>query len=152
MTTASKAASTSAATSSRTSSGSSAPSCPSTTPTPAPSTYGGGTRQGLQAHRKPDWNYQVKLTAQPVKNLRLTACVVNNFYKYKGDLDTASGGNPNPTVSSDDFGFTYPNFSGSATADCTVGNNFMLSVRGGYFMTNQNKPLVGPATIPATAS
>ncbi len=106
--------------------------------------YGGGTVKDYK-QTSTNWNYQAKLTAQPVKNLRLTASVVNNFYKYKGNLDTAFGGNPNPTVSPDDFGFSYPNFSGSAAADYTLGNNFMLSLRGGYFMNNQNKPLVAPS-------
>jgi len=89
------------------------------------------------------WNFQVKLTAQPIKNLRLSASVVNNYYKYKGDLDD-SFGNPDPAVSYDDYGFSHPNLSASLSADLTLGNNFMLSVRGGYFQSNTTDQLVAP--------
>ena len=88
-------------------------------------------------------NYSVKLTAQPFKNLRLGASVVNNFYKYKGDLSNFFG-NPTPARSYDEYGFSYPNISGSFSADLTMGNNFMLSARAGYFKTNQNGQLVAP--------
>jgi hypothetical protein len=86
-------------------------------------------------------NYSVKLTAQPFKNLRLGASLVNNFYKYKGDLSNFFG-NPNPAKSYDEYGFSYPNISGNASADLTLGNNFMFSARFGYFKTDQNKQLV----------
>ncbi len=89
-------------------------------------------------------NFSAKLTAQPVRNLRLTASLVNNHYKYKGNLES-SFGNPNAPVSPDDYGITYPNFSASASADLTVGNNFMLSVRGGYFMRDAKDPLIRPS-------
>jgi hypothetical protein len=86
-------------------------------------------------------NFSVKLTAQPVKNLRLGASVVNNFYKYKGDLSNFFG-NPAPTRSYNDYGFSFPNFSANASADLTLGNNFMFSARFGYFKTDQNGQLV----------
>ncbi len=89
------------------------------------------------------WNYQVKLTSQPLKNLRLSASLVNNYYKYKGDLST-SFGDPDPAVSYDEYGTTYPNLSASASADLTVGNNFMFSLRGGYFMSDAKDPLIRP--------
>ncbi len=89
------------------------------------------------------WNFSAKVTAQPFKNLRLSASVVNNFYKYKGELSNVFG-NQNPTTSFDDYGYSYPNMSANATADLTLGNNFLLSVRGGYFRTNQNNMLVAP--------
>jgi len=89
------------------------------------------------------WNFQVKMTSQPLKNLRLSASVVNNYYKYKGALDS-SFGNPDPGVSYDEYGTTYPNLSASASADLTVGNNFMFSLRGGYFMSDAKDPLVRP--------
>ena len=89
------------------------------------------------------WNFQGKLTAQPFKNLRLTASVVNNYYKYKGNLES-SFGNSNAAISPDEYGITYPNFSASASADYTVGNNFMLSIRGGMFARDAKDPLVKP--------
>jgi len=89
------------------------------------------------------WNAQLKLTAQPMKNLRVSASVVNNFYKYKGDLSTGSG-NASPAISYDDYGFSYPNLSGNVSFDLTMGNNFMASLRGSYFGQNNYKPLVTP--------
>jgi hypothetical protein len=88
-------------------------------------------------------NFSVKLTAQPIKNLRLGASVVNNFYKYQGDLSNFFG-NSKPTRSYDEYGFSYPNISGNFSADLTLGNNFMFSARAGYFKTNQNGQLVAP--------
>ena len=105
--------------------------------------YGGGVVRDYK-RTSSNMNFQAKVSAQPVRNLRLTASVVNNLFKYKGNLDTAFGGNPNPVISPDEYGFTYPNFSASASADLTVGNNFMFSVRGGYFMNNQTDSLVAP--------
>jgi len=90
------------------------------------------------------WNFSAKITAQPWKNLRLSASVVNNFYKYKGELSNIFG-NENPATSFDDYGFSYPNMSANGTADLTLGNNFLLSVRGGYFRTNVNNMLIQPS-------
>jgi hypothetical protein len=105
----------------------------------------GGTGTAIKDYKRTEnyWNYQAKLTAQPIKNLRLTASVVNNYYKYKGNLES-SFGNSNATISPDEYGITYPNFSASASADFTVGNNFMLSIRGGYFNRSSQDPLVAP--------
>jgi len=92
-------------------------------------------------------NFSGKVTAQPFTNLRLSASVVNNFYKYKGDLSNVYG-SPNPAVSYDNYGFSYPNISGSVSADLTVGNNLMISARGGYFNTDRNNQLVTPPDEP----
>ncbi|MEN6561004.1 MAG: TonB-dependent receptor [Acidobacteriota bacterium] len=110
------------------------------------------TSDGVTVDATRDWfrrqtniNFNAKLTSQPFKNVRLSASFVNNWYEYKGDLSNAYG-DPNPTVSYDDYGFTYPNYSASATADITLTNNLFVSLRGGYFMTNQNNQLVAPTT------
>lgn len=103
--------------------------------------YGGGVVKDWKRTEN-YWNFMGKLTAQPAKNLRVTASVVNNWNKYQGDPDSAFGGNPNPSPSFDDYGYSYPNLSGSFSADFTVGNNFMLSARGGYFQANTTDPLV----------
>ena len=105
----------------------------------------GGTGTTIKDYKRTEqyMNFSAKLTAQPVRNLRLTASLVNNHYKYKGNLES-SFGNPNAAISADEYGTTYPNFSASASADLTVGNNFMLSIRGGYFMRDAKDPLVGP--------
>jgi hypothetical protein len=88
-------------------------------------------------HRKETyWNFQAKLSAQPVKNLRLSAGFINNFYKYKGS-DVASN-SASRTVDYDTYGFHFPNYSASGSADMILGNNLVISARGGYFMTDQN--------------
>ena len=92
-------------------------------------------------------NFSAKLTSQPFKNVRLSASFVNNFYRYQGDLSNAFG-NADPTTSYDGYGFSYPNYSASANADLTLGNNFFASVRGGYFMNDRTKQLVRPPDEP----
>jgi hypothetical protein len=94
------------------------------------------------------WNWNAKLTAQLFGKLRLSASVVNNFYKYKGDLSTGMTDSPDPAISYDDYGFSYPNISGAVTADLTIGNNFLTSIRGGYFRTDRNAQLVRPPDEP----
>jgi len=86
------------------------------------------------------YNFQGKITAQPFGGLRLSASFVNNFRKYKGDLSPRTGGSPTTDYSA--FGFSYPNWSAAASADLTVGTNLLLSFRGGYFYSDQNKQLV----------
>lgn len=92
-------------------------------------------------------NFSAKITAQPFSNMRLSASVVNNFYKYKGDLSDVFG-NPDPAESYNNYGFSYPNLSGSVSADLTLGNNLVVSARGGYFKTDRNKQLVVPPDEP----
>jgi hypothetical protein len=92
------------------------------------------------------WNGTVKLTAQPLKNLRLSGGGVLNFNKYRGDLPSRDGIST-PTLPWSKYGYDYPNWSGNITADYTLGNNFILSARGGYFHRNQNNQQVQP-TVP----
>jgi hypothetical protein len=91
------------------------------------------------------WNGQFKLTAQPMKNLRLSAAGVSNFYKYRGTLPSRDGsGNPDRDYANQ--GFDYPNYSGTVTAEYSVGSNLFFSLRGGYFFkntTNQIPPALG---------
>jgi len=93
------------------------------------------------------WNGQVKLTAQPMKDLRLAAAVVNNFYKYRGVLPTRNG-TGSSTRDYTGQGFDYPNISGTLTADYTVGSNLFLSLRGGYFNTNQTNQIPPSLGVP----
>ncbi|MDD8020755.1 MAG: carboxypeptidase regulatory-like domain-containing protein [Acidobacteriota bacterium] len=93
------------------------------------------------------WNYSFKLTAQVLKNLRMSASIINNEWKYKGDL--ASRTSPSaPAVSFDNYGFTYPNYSASFTADWTASNSLLVSVRGGYFKADITDQLVQPPDEP----
>jgi hypothetical protein len=80
------------------------------------------------------YNGMFKLTTQIAKNLRATAGFVNNSWKYLGDSPwaySASG------TSKYDSGWTYPNMSVNGTIDWSAGNNLMMSVRGGWFKTDQ---------------
>jgi hypothetical protein len=81
------------------------------------------------------WNGQLKLTAAPVKGLRLSASLVNNFSKYRGAIPDING-NSTKNYAYDKQGFDYPNFSSAFTADYSLGNNFLASFRGGYHMSN----------------
>jgi hypothetical protein len=92
-------------------------------------------------------NFAAKLSSQPFKNLRVSASVVNNFYKYQGDLSTTQG-NSHPETSYDDYGYSYPNLSGNVTADLIASNHLLVGVRAGYFMYNQNNQLVKPPAMP----
>ena len=93
-----------------------------------------------------NWNGQAKLTAQPLGGLRVTASFVNNFYKYRGSIPSIYG------TSSEDYawgdeGFDYPNWSANLTTDYTVGNNLLLSARGGFFFENTcNQQIALPET------
>ena len=90
-------------------------------------------------YKQTDWNAQAKISAQPFKNLRVSASVINNLSMQRGALPNSFTGSP--TVDYDAMGFNYPNFSTSANADWIVSNNLMVSARGGFFRTNQNNQL-----------
>ena len=87
------------------------------------------------------YNFQVKLTAQPVGFMRLGVSYVNNFSKYKGNLPPRDGTGSITDVWGD-YGFSYPNYTIQGFADLTFGNNFMINIRGGRFYYNTNKQLV----------
>jgi hypothetical protein len=96
-----------------------------------------------------DWNGQAKLSAQPFKNLRVSAGFINNLSIVRG----GASGFPNSydastTLDYDAYEFNYPNMSASATADLIVTSNFMVSARGGFFRTDQNHQVPGPSTSP----
>lgn len=92
-------------------------------------------------------NFLLKLDARPLRNLRLSASMLNLFHRYQGDLPSFPSV-PDPYISYDEYGFSYPNLSGSFNADLTIGNNFMFNARVGYFRTNQNNPLVRSGDTP----
>lgn len=97
--------------------------------------------------KRTNWNFQGKLTAQPFSFMRVGASMVNNFYKYRGSLPARNGtGNPDDPDWAD-YGFDYPNWSASAFADLTLGNNLMVNIRGGRFFYNQTNQQVQP-TLP----
>jgi hypothetical protein len=81
------------------------------------------------------WNGQFKLTAAPVKGLRVSASFVNNFSKYRGAIPSING-TSSSTYSWWQQGYDYPNVSAAVMADYSMGNNFLASARAGYHMTN----------------
>lgn len=94
-----------------------------------------------------NWNGQMKLTAQPVGGLRVSASFVNNFYKYRGAIPSIYG-TSSSTYEYAKEGFDYPNWSSNLTLDYTVGNNLLISARGGYFFTNTtNQQISPPGTV-----
>lgn len=99
--------------------------------------------EGDYTRRDTYWNFQAKLTAQPFPFMRLGASFINNFSKFKGDLPPRAG-TGDPTDVWPDYGYSFPNWSASAYADFTFGNNLLLSLRGGSFYRNTTDQLVQP--------
>ena len=89
--TASKPASAWAGTSSRTSCGFSAPSSPYFKTPRGTSSSRRPLEEGDYTQKYHYWNFQAKLTAQPLKFMRVGASFVNNFNKYKGALPNRDG-------------------------------------------------------------
>ncbi|MBM3311253.1 MAG: hypothetical protein FJY80_07080, partial [Candidatus Aminicenantes bacterium] len=90
--------------------------------------------------------WQAKLTAQPVKGMRVSASAVSNYYNYRGSIPGITGTSAknypwnasweNTVLNGKEPGFSYPNLSGNLTMDWTLSNNFLVSLRGGYQRTN----------------
>ena len=100
---------------------------------------------GEYKYKEKYYNYQVKLTAQPFKDLRLSASFINNWNNYRGTLPGRDGtGNPNDVWSK--YGYDYPNWTVTGSADYVMGNNFIMSLRGGYFRTNTTNQQVRLST------
>ena len=97
------------------------------------------------------WNGQFKLTVAPLAGMRISASFVNNFSKYRGELPSITGTSaPPPPAGFYDWnkaGFDYPNYSGAALLDYSISNSVLLSLRGGYAMSNtQNQQVKAPGS------
>lgn len=77
------------------------------------------------------YNGSVKLTAAPMAGLRLSASFVNNFSKYRGSIPSIDG-TGNSEIPWHQYGYDYPNWSASFTADYTAINNMLISFRAGW--------------------
>ncbi len=107
-----------------------------------------GTAPASDHERTQNWfNGQAKITAQPLRDLRLSASFNNNFYKYRGQLPDRDGAD-NPASDWAGQGFDYPTWSGTIHADYTLGTNFLLSARGGYFYTDQTNQMPPALGVP----
>ena len=104
-----------------------------------------GTYDRMQKY----WNAQAKITAQPIGDLRVSASFVYGTYIDRGDLPARGGdvGGPD-TKEWANIGWDYPNWSANVSADYTVGNNFLISARGGMFRKNQTNQQVPPPSDP----
>jgi len=89
------------------------------------------------------YNGSFKLTAAPWKNLRLSASLVNNFYKYRGALPSISG-TSTATYEWGKEGYDYPDHSTAFLADYSRGNNLLISLRGGWHRQNITNQQIKP--------
>ena len=94
-------------------------------------------------NKNTDWNGSIRLSAAPVKGLRLSASFINNFSRYRGALPSILGLD-DPTYEWQKEGYDYPNWTGSLNADYSVGNNLLISYRGGWHNQNQNNQQILP--------
>jgi hypothetical protein len=89
------------------------------------------------------WAGSIRLSAAPVSGLRLSASYVNSFSKYRGALPGILG----DSAENYDWaleGYDYPNQSASLTADYSVGNNLLLSYRGGWHEQDTTNEQIAP--------
>jgi hypothetical protein len=82
-----------------------------------------------------------KVTAQPFKDLRVSASFVNNWHKERGKLPERNGAEDSLDPWGD-YGFDYPSWTGSGSLDYKVTKNLLISLRAGYFYTNMNNQQV----------
>jgi hypothetical protein len=103
--------------------------------------------------RKDTWlNGSIKLSAEPIKNLRLSASFVSNSNRWRGGLpgDDPSTEFPDwqPMGSSeftyDKMGQNAPTWSASGNMDYTLGNNLQVSARFGHYNQNNSSVLEPP--------
>ncbi len=88
-------------------------------------------------------NGSFKLTAAPIAGLRLAASFINNFTRYRGALPSIVG-NDDGTYEWGQEGMDYPNWTAALNADYSVGNNLLLSYRGGWHTQNTNNQQLLP--------
>ena len=108
----------------------------------------GGSTVNAYDRVEQSYNGSFKLSGQPSGKLRVGASVVMNFFKYRGGSDPTTypgdqtyAATSNEATDYNPLGYSYPNFSASAYADWTLSNSALMSVRGGYFFSNQNDPV-----------
>ena len=89
------------------------------------------------------WGGSVRLSAAPLPGLRLSASYINSFSRYRGALPGILG----DSSASYDWaleGYDYPNQSASLTADYSVGNNLLISYRGGWHEQDTTNEQIAP--------
>ncbi len=81
------------------------------------------------------FNGQIKLTAAPIRGLRVSASFVNNWSNYRGAMPSILGSSAKDYAYGNQ-GYNYPNWSAAFLADYSASNNFLISLRGGYHLQN----------------
>ena len=106
--------------------------------------------------RTDNWlNGSLKLSAEPIKNMRMSASFVANSNQWRGGLpgDDPSTNDPDwmtlgdSTFTYDKMGQNAPTWSTSGNLDYTIGNNMQVSARFGYYNQNNSSILEPPGTF-----
>jgi hypothetical protein len=89
------------------------------------------------------WAGSIRLTSAPLKGLRVSAGFINSWTNYRGAIPAIAG------TDTQDYeygmeGYDYPNMSASLTADYSVGNNMLISYRGGWHEQNTTNEQIAP--------
>jgi hypothetical protein len=90
-----------------------------------------------------DYNGSLKLSAAPMKGLRLSASFINNLTKYRGTLPSIQGYD-DAGYEWGKEGYNYPNWTAALAADYSFGNNLLVSYRGGWHLQNTNNQQIVP--------
>ncbi|MFO7732911.1 MAG: TonB-dependent receptor plug domain-containing protein, partial [Candidatus Aminicenantes bacterium] len=85
----------------------------------------------------------IRLSAAPFSGLRLSASFVNSFSKYRGALPGIVG-DSTATYEWEKEGYDYPSMSASLTADYSLGNNTLISYRGGWYERDTTNEQIAP--------
>jgi hypothetical protein len=94
-------------------------------------------------NKNTDLNGSFKLSAAPFAGFRIGASYINNFSKYRGALPDIRGFS-NEFYEYGKEGYSYPNWTAAVNADYSVGNNLLISYRGGWHQTDTTDPQVVP--------
>lgn len=89
------------------------------------------------------YNGSFKLTAAPMRGLRVSASFVNNFYKYRGAIPDI-GGTSSSTYEWYKEGYDYPDYSTSFNADYSASNNLLINLRAGWHRQNTTNQQIKP--------
>lgn len=89
------------------------------------------------------YNGSIRLSAAPLAGLRMSASFINNFSNYRGALPSIQGYDDSSYEWGKE-GFDYPNWTAALTADYSIGNNLLVSYRGGWHVQNQTNQQILP--------
>lgn len=94
-------------------------------------------------NKNTDLNGSVRISAAPVSGLRLSASFINNFNKYRGAIPSLQGYSDSGYEWGQE-GWDYPNWTAALTADLSLGNNLLISYRGGWHTANTTNQQILP--------